>query len=126
MERDHQIDDEQDYGTGADFDLGEPSLANLLAAIDAAPDLPVARKTHWSTSTRSLCRCLEMSPDSLPARLSGLSIVDKIVAAVHGISDKTLTITRATEGGADVVPQGRGGVSRGAPLSPEWKAALGL
>jgi hypothetical protein len=33
----------------------EPSIADVLKAIEEAPDLTASKKTHWSCSLRQIC-----------------------------------------------------------------------
>ena len=71
--------------------LGEPSLADAMAAIAADASVPQARKQYWQTSMRSLATAIGRPPESLPCRLTALRHpVNRLNAAAIGWSDKTL------------------------------------
>jgi len=52
--------------------LIEPSVANLLASIEASPDLTERRRRHWTCSMRFATRALGKPPELLPARWTAL------------------------------------------------------
>jgi hypothetical protein len=53
--------------------LLEPSMLDVLKAIDAASDLSQTKKTHWSCSVRQICVGIGRPPESIPGRLSGVN-----------------------------------------------------
>jgi hypothetical protein len=57
-----------------EIELLEPSIADGLAAIEAAPDLSASKKTHWPCSLRQVCIGVGRPPESIPGRWSGVNI----------------------------------------------------
>ena len=53
--------------------LLEPSMADVLKAIEAAPDLSASKKTHWSCSVRQICIGIGRPPENIPGRWSGVN-----------------------------------------------------
>jgi hypothetical protein len=49
-----------------EIELVEPSIADVLKAIEAAPDLSASKKTHWSCSLRQTCAGIGRPPESIP------------------------------------------------------------
>ena len=71
--------------------LLEPSMADVLKAIEAAPDLNSSKKTHWSCSVRQICIGIGRPPESIPGRWSGVnSAVQQLHHARVGCNPKTL------------------------------------
>jgi hypothetical protein len=53
--------------------LLEPSMADVLKAIEVAPDLSASKKTHWSCSVRQICIGIGRPPENIPGRWSGVN-----------------------------------------------------
>lgn len=71
--------------------LLEPSMADVLSAIEAAPDLSASKKTHWSCSVRQICIGIGRPPESIPGRWSGVNTaVQQLHHARVGCNPKTL------------------------------------
>ena len=101
----------------------EPSFADLIAAIEAAKDLPEQIRRHWPCSVRQIARWLDRPAAVIPARWQA---VRNVVAQLHharvgSVTAKTLSNHRSNVraalgwfGEEHDVPQ------QGAPLSPKW------
>ena len=71
--------------------IGEPSLADVMAAITADQSLPPMRRQHWLTSIRRIGEGIGRPPKSLPARLTSLRHpVSRLNAARMKITRKSL------------------------------------
>jgi integrase len=71
--------------------LGEPSLADAMAAIAADAGLSAQTRLHWLTSLRRIAEGIGRPPESLPARITALRHpISRLSAARMGISAKTL------------------------------------
>ena len=71
--------------------LLEPSIADVLKAIETAVDLSASRRTHFSCSLRQICTYLNRPPDIVPARWSAIkNAVYALHAARLGANPKTL------------------------------------
>jgi integrase len=103
--------------------LIELSLAELLRAIEASPEVTVTRRRHWTCSLRITATALGKPPELLPARWTALR---QPIARLHhvqmGVTAKTLANHKANVRAAlrwfadeEDLP------SRGAPLSPDWE-----
>jgi len=66
--------------------LLEPSMLDVLKAIDAASDLSQTKKTHWSCSVRQICVGIGRPPESIPGRLSGVNAALQRLHHAHGLS----------------------------------------
>ena len=55
------------------IELLEPSIADVLKAIEAATNLTANKKTHWSCSVRQICIGIGRPPESIPGRWSGVN-----------------------------------------------------
>lgn len=105
--------------------LGEPSLADMIAAVTAAADLSKARKIHWRTSIRRMAAWMGKKPETLPARLVPLRWgVQRIVAATAEVTDKTLANHKSNLRAALTWFAKEGQGSRRVALSPVWEEAL--
>jgi hypothetical protein len=104
------------------IELLEPSMADVLKAIDAAPDLSASKKTHWSCSVRQICIGIGRPPESIAGRWSGLNAaVQRLHHAHLGCNPKTLSNHKANVkaclawfAGAKNLPK------HGVVLSPTW------
>jgi hypothetical protein len=107
--------------------LLEPSITDVLAAIDKAMDLPASKKTHWSCSLRQICVYLNRSADIVKARWSGIkNAVYELQAARLGASPKTLANHKANVRAALLwFAEEEGLPKSGAPLLPYWFALVG-
>ena len=102
--------------------LLEPSMADVLKAIEAAPDLSSSKKTHWSCSVRQICIGIGRPPESIPGRWSGVNTaVQQLHHARVGCNAKTLSNHKSN---LRVVLSWFAGVKnlpkRGTLLSPAW------
>ena len=102
--------------------LLEPSFADLIAAIEQAPELSEQRRRHWVCSLRQIAKWLDRPATVIPARWPAVRIS---VAHLHharvGVTAKTLANHKSNVraalrwfGNEHDVPQ------QGARLSPEW------
>jgi len=53
--------------------LIELSMADVLRAIEAAPDLSASKKTHWSCSVSRICIAIGRPPENIPGRWSAVN-----------------------------------------------------
>ena len=104
--------------------LQEPSFADALAAIDAAEDLPNARREQWACALRRLAKALGKEPWELAARWTAARwLVAPLHHAQLGLEPRTLDNYRASAKAALAwFCRAEGVPTRGAPLSPAWKA----
>jgi len=102
--------------------LLEPSIADVLKAIEAATDLPASKKTHWSCSLRQICIGIGRPPECIPGRWSGVnSAIQQLHHARVGCNPKTLANHRANARAALLWFAGVKNLpKRGAFLSPAW------
>ena len=54
--------------------LFEPSLLDLIAAVEQAPELSEQRRRHWICSLRQIAKWLDRPPAVISARLSAVRI----------------------------------------------------
>jgi integrase len=102
--------------------LLEPSLQDLIAALEQAAELPEQRRRHWLCSVRQIAKGLDRPPTVIPARWNSLRLsVGQLHHSRVGIMAKTLANHKANVraalrwfGREHHVPQ------RGVRLSPEW------
>ena len=107
-----------------DLKLLEPSIADVLKAIEAASDLPASKKAHWSCSLRQISIGIGRPPESIPGRWSGVNAaMQQLHHARIGCNPKTLSNHKANARAAllwfaDVknLPK------RGTVLAPAWAA----
>src|SRR5438477_1423145 len=102
--------------------LLEPSVADVIKAIEAAPDLTASKKTHWSCSLRQVCTGIGRPPESIPGRWSGVEFhVRHLHHARMGCTPKTLANHKANSRAALVWFDGvKTGPKHGIALSPSW------
>lgn len=104
--------------------LLEPSTADVLKAIEAAPDLSSSTKTHWSCSVRQICIGIGRPPESIPARWSGVNTaIQQLHHARMGCNPKTLSNHKSSFRAALAWYAGTKNLPKhGAVLSPLWAA----
>jgi integrase len=102
--------------------LLEPSIADAIAAVDAATELSAAKRAHWACSLRQIAKWLGVPAESLAARWTALHWrVNQLHHARLGIERKTLANHVANLKAALLWYQGEQGLSRrGTPLMAEW------
>ena len=105
-----------------EIELLEPSIADVLAAIEAAPDLSASKRTHWPCSLRQVCIGVGRPPESIPGRWSGVNIpLQKLHHARMGCNPKTLANHKANARAALMWFAGVKNLpKRGTILSPSW------
>ncbi len=103
---------------------GEPSLADLLSALESASDLPDSKRLHWRSSVRFMVKALGLPATALPARWTGLRHrVADLNAVMMGCEHKTLQNHRANLIAVLKWFKGEGhGVARGVVKTPAWQA----
>jgi integrase len=108
--------------------VGEPSLADMLAAIEKASDLDDSKRLHWRSSVRFMVKALGLPASALPARLSGLRHrVADLNAAAIGCGHKTLQNHRSNLIAAlKWFCEEESGLARGAVKTPAWQALWDL
>jgi hypothetical protein len=102
--------------------LLEPSMADVLKAIDAANDLSPSKKTHLSCSVRQICIGIGRPPESIPGRWSSVNApIQRLHHARVGCNPKTLSNHKSNVkaclswfAGAKNLPK------RGTILAPAW------
>jgi integrase len=100
----------------------EPSVADVLKAIEQAPDLKASKKAHWSCSLRQICLGIGRPPESIAGRWSAVnSPIQQLHHARVGCNPKTLANHKANAraallwfAGAKNLPK------RGCVLSASW------
>jgi hypothetical protein len=102
--------------------LLEPSVADVLKAIQAAPNLTASKKTHWSCSLRQVCTGIGRPAESIPGRWSGVEVaLRQLHHARLGCSPKTLANHKANTRAALVWFDGaKTGPKHGIELSSSW------
>ena len=99
-----------------------PSLSDLVAAIEAAKDLPEQIRRHWACSVRQIAKSLDRPAAVIPARWQA---VRNVVAQLHharvGVTAKTLANHKSNVRAAlRWFGKEQGIAQQGAPLSPDW------
>jgi len=102
--------------------LVEPSVADVLAWIPAAPGLREGRRRQYTCSLRIVAKAIGKPPELLPARMTALAQpMSRLHHAQMGVTAKTLANHKSNVraalkrfGREENIPL------RGAPLSPEW------
>ena len=104
--------------------LLEPSMADVLEAIEAASDLSSSKKTHWSCSVRQICIGIGRPPESIPGRWSGVNTaMQQLHHARLGCNPKTLSNHKSGFRAALAWYAGTKNLPKhGAVLSPLWAA----
>jgi integrase len=102
--------------------LLEPSIADVLKAIEEAPDLAASKKTHWSCSLRQICIGIGRPAESIAGRWSGVNIpIQQLHHARVGCNPKTLANHKANARAALLWFAGVNNLpKRGRVLSPSW------
>jgi integrase len=107
--------------------LLEPSMADVLKAIEVTNDLSPSKKTHLSCSVRQICIGIGRPPESIPGRWSGVNAaIQRLHHARVGCNPKTLSNHKANVkaclswfAGAKNLPE------HGMVLAPTWAALRG-
>ena len=102
--------------------LIEASMADAMAAIEAAEDVPEDKRRHWMCSLRIVAKALGKPSELLPARWTAVRIpISRLHHAQMGVTAKTLANHKSNVRAAlswfakeEKVPL------RGAPLSKDW------
>src|SRR5262245_17135651 len=102
--------------------LIEPSVADLLKAMAASPELTVGRRRHWTCSLRVIAAALGKPPELLPARWTApRQPMSRLHHTQMGVTAKTLANHKSNVQAALRWFAKEESVSlRGSPLSPEW------
>ncbi len=106
--------------------LLEPSIADMLKAIETATDLSASQRAHWSCSARQTCVYLNRPPEMVPARWPGIknAVLDLHPARV-GANTKTLANHKANcRAALSWFAQEKNLPKTGAPLMPVWAALI--
>jgi integrase len=100
----------------------EPSIADLLKAIESAPNLTASKKTHWSCSLRQVCTGIGRPAESIPGRWSGVEFhMRQLHHARLGCTPKTLANHKANARAALVWFDGvKAGPRHGIVISSSW------
>jgi hypothetical protein len=103
--------------------LGEPSLADAIAAIKADTSLPDLKRRHWVTSMTVLAKAIGRPPESIPCRMTSLRHhIGRLNAAAQGWEQKTFSNHKSNMKVAiNHYMKVRNVPMRGAPLSAAWK-----
>ena len=102
----------------------EPTLADILAAIEGDTSVPKAAREGWRCSIRRVANYLGRDPAQLPARLGALRFgITRLHHAQLGISRKTLqnhiaNLKAAIRHVSDLEALS----GRGVTLAPAWQA----
>ncbi len=107
--------------------LLEPSLLDLITAIERANELPAQTRRHWVCSLRQIAKWLDRPAAVIPARWQAVRFsVGQLHYARIGVTPKTLSNHSSNLRAAlrwfakeESVPQ------RGAPLTPDWAQFVG-
>jgi integrase len=104
--------------------LLEPSFADLIAAIEQAPELSEQTRRHWICSVRQIARWLDRPAQVIPARWNA---VQALVAQLHharvAVTAKTLSNHKSNVRAAlPWLAKEHDLPRRGMPLSPPWVA----
>jgi integrase len=102
--------------------LLEPSIADVLKAVEADTDLTASQKTHWSCSLRQICIAIGRPPESVAGRWSGVcSAIQQLHHARVGCDPKTLSNHKANARAALRWFDGKKTEPRhGIAVSPAW------
>jgi integrase len=106
--------------------LLEPSMIDVLRAIETAADLPASKRTHWACSVRQMCAYLDRPTETVPARWSAINrSVHDLHAVRVGASPKTLANHKANTRAAVLWFAGEKNLPKtGAPLVPVWAGLI--
>ncbi len=76
--------------------IGEPTFADLIAAIASSDSLSAEHRVHWATSLRQMAGYLDRPTSTLPARISAISgAVRRLHPQQLGVNAKTFANHRA-------------------------------
>ncbi len=106
--------------------LVELSLADAIALIEKAQDLPTQTQTQWVCSLRQIAKGLDRPLELIPARWTGLRLpVSRLHHLPLGITAKTLANHKANLRAALRWIGGETGLpARGVPLTAAWAKLL--
>jgi hypothetical protein len=101
-----------------------PSLADAIALIAGAEELPKQIRRHWATSLRRIAKALDQPLELLPARYSDLwPLLAQLHPVPTGMKLKTLQNHKANVKRAlQWFARGDGIPKRGTPLASPWEA----
>ena len=104
--------------------LIEPSFADALAAINAAPGLSAAKRSHWACSLRQIAQAMDKPIELIPARWTS---VRHPIGRLHhvrvGSTAKTLANHKSNVRAALFwFAQEKEFSARGAPFTTDWAA----
>jgi hypothetical protein len=104
--------------------LIEPSFADAIQVIEAAPELPPQKRAQWTSALRQIAKALDKPLETLPARWTAVQLnLKRLHPATVGANAKTLANQKSNVKAAlrwfgkehDVSP-------RGVPLTSAWAA----
>ena len=103
--------------------LIEPSFAEAIEIIMAAPDLSEQTRRHWATSLRQIAKALDRPLEVIPARYSAVRAdLRGLHHAPLGMTPKTLQKHKSNVKSALLwLAREKGIPEHGAPLTPEWE-----
>ena len=103
--------------------LGEPSLADAIAAIRSDASISDVKRRHRLTSMTVLAKAIGRPPESIPCRMSSLRHhIGRLNAATLGWEQKTLANHKSNVKAAiNHFMKVKNIPTRGAPLSAPWK-----
>jgi integrase len=103
--------------------LLEPSLLDVIAAIERAPDLSEQRRRHWDCSLRQMANWVDRPASVIPARWQAAQLLfGQLHHARVGVTAKTLANHRSNAKAALVWFRKDHNVPRyGVPLTAEWE-----
>jgi len=106
--------------------LLEPSMTDLLKAIETTADLPASKRMHWACSVRQICAYLNRPTDIVPARWSAINrVVHDLHPARVGAGPKTFANHKANTRAAVFWFAGENNLPKtGAPLMPVWAGLI--
>jgi hypothetical protein len=106
--------------------LIEPSFADAVGILAAAPELSAETRRHWTTSLRRIAKALDRPLEVIPARYSAVRAdLDQLHQAPAGLTAKTLRNHKSNAKGALLWLAREKGIPRlGAPLTPAWEELL--
>ena len=104
--------------------LIEPSFADALAAINAAPSLSAAKRSHWACSLRQIAQAMDKPIELIPARWTSVRHpIGRLHHARVGSTAKTLANHKSNVRAALLwLAQEKDVSARGAPLTTDWAA----
>jgi hypothetical protein len=108
--------------TSVPLPLIEPSMADAMATIEVAEDLPKDKRRHWLCSLRVVTKALGRPSPLIPARWTAVRIpISRLHHVQMGVTAKTLANHKGTVRAALLwFAKEKDVPSRGAPLSEAW------